>query len=716
MDAASASAEATRVIFWQIPLVIQIALYLVSIVAVLLIGYAVYKRYQLWMVGKPDNRFDKPAQQIGEFIKIGILDGFLHRRFFKDPYPGIMHFLIFVGCILLFMGAGLDFVNHYIFEPFHADFIKGEVYKIFGGLWDTGGVMVIVGLAMAFIRRYIQKPKRLNTVLDDGIALILILVVVLTGFFLEGFRMIAATPHEIGLTQPEYYSHPEWGQYSFGGFLVAGWFANLPENTRVLWYLILWYSHVIITVGAVVYIIVAWDKLTHILISPVNVFFKTTRPKGALSYVNLETAETYGIGKIEDFTWKQLFDLDACTNCGRCQDRCPAALTDKPLSPRKLVQDLKTHWLDVAPALAIAKKANKTKATDAETTETAPAETEGNGRKAMVGEVITEDEIWACTTCRACMEICPVFIEHIDKIVDMRRHLVLDLAQVPETGEAVLKCIEARGHSCKGTTLTRTDWATGLDIKQLSEDSNVEYVFFTGCAASLEERSTKIAIATAKILKAAGVNFGILGAQEMCCGEPARRLGNEYLFQTLAAQNVEQFKGYNIKKIITMCPHCFNTLKNEYPQFDGNFQIIHHSTFISQLIKDGKLNPALSKEYKITFHDSCYLGRHNNIYEPQRHVLQSINKLSLLEMDRSKSNGFCCGAGGGRFWMEERIGQRISEARIDQVIATGAEVVASACPYCVQMFTDAIKAKGAEETLKAYDIAELVADSLTNHK
>ena len=232
----------------------------------------------------------------------------------------------------------------------------------------------------------------------------------------------------------------------------------------------------------------------------------------------------------------------------------------------------------------------------------------------------------------------------------------------------------------------------------------------------MEERSTKIAIATAKILKAAGVNFGILGAQEMCCGEPARRLGNEYLFQTLAAQNVEQFKGYNIKKIITMCPHCFNTLKNEYPQFDGNFQIIHHSTFISQLIKDGKLNPALSKEYKITFHDSCYLGRHNNIYEPQRHVLQSINKLSLLEMDRSKSNGFCCGAGGGRFWMEERIGQRISEARIDQVIATGAEVVASACPYCVQMFTDAIKAKGAEETLKAYDIAELVADSLTNHK
>ncbi|MFA5079837.1 MAG: (Fe-S)-binding protein, partial [Dehalococcoidia bacterium] len=252
----------------------------------------------------------------------------------------------------------------------------------------------------------------------------------------------------------------------------------------------------------------------------------------------------------------------------------------------------------------------------------------------------------------------------------------------------------------------------GLDIKQLSEEPNVEYVFFAGCAASLEERSTKIAIATAKILKAAGVSFGILGAQEMCCGEPARRLGNEYLYQTLAANNIEQFKGYNIKKIITMCPHCFNTLKNEYPQFGGNFEIIHHSTFISQLITDGKIKPAVMKENRITYHDSCYLGRHNDIYKPQRHVLQSISKLPILEMERSGNKGFCCGAGGGRFWMEERIGKRISEVRIDQVMETGADIVASACPYCVQMFTDAIKAKGAEETLFAKDIAELVAESM----
>jgi len=702
--------EATREIFWQIPLLVQIGLYLAAAAAIALIGYSVYKRYQMWMLGKPDKRFDNPVGRIGEFIRLSILDGVFHRRFLREPYPGIMHFLIFVGCILLFIGAGLDFLNHYVFEPFHAAFIHGPVYMYLGGLWNIAGIMVLVGLLMAFIRRYIQRPKRLNTVMDDGVVLFLIFIVVISGFFLQGFRMIAATPEVLGLAQPEYYVHPEWGQARFGGFWIAGLFAGLPEASRLLWYQILWYGHVIITVGAVFYIIVAWDKLTHILISPVNVLFKTSRPKGTLSLVDLENAETYGIGKIEDFTWKQLFDLDACTNCGRCQDRCPAYLTDKPLSPRQLVQDLKTHWLDRSPALMAEKKA-KAKAAKAGG-EAAPAEEAAGSSKAMVGEVITEDVIWACTTCGACQDICPVFIEHIDKIIDMRRHLVLDLAQVPETGLAVLQCIEARGHSCKGTTLTRTDWAAGLDIKQLSEDSNVEYVFFAGCAASLEERSTKIAIATAKILKAAGVSFGILGAQEMCCGEPARRLGNEYLYQTLAANNIEQFKGYNIKKIIVMCPHCFNTLKNEYPQLGGNLEIIHHSTFISRLISEGKINPVVMKENRITYHDSCYLGRHNDIYNPQRHVLQAINKLPLLEMERSRNNGFCCGGGGGRFWMEERIGKRISEVRIEQVIETGADIVATACPYCIQMFTDAIKAKGAEETLLAKDIAELVAESM----
>jgi Fe-S oxidoreductase len=330
----------------------------------------------------------------------------------------------------------------------------------------------------------------------------------------------------------------------------------------------------------------------------------------------------------------------------------------------------------------------------------------------MISEVITDEVIWDCTTCRACQEACPVYVEHIQKIVDMRRNLVLEQARIPETGEAVLKCIETRGHSCRGTTLTRLDWTNGLDIKTLAEDSNVDLVYFVGCASSLEDRSSKVAIAFAKILKAAGVKFGILGTEETCCGEPSRRLGNEYLFQMQAMKNIELLKNYNVKKIVVTCPHCFNTIKNEYPQFGGEFEVVHHTQLIAQLIKDGKIKPGQIDNVKLTYHDSCYLGRHNDIYEQPRQILKGMSKSKLLEMERSRNKGFCCGGGGGRYWMEEKVGKRISEMRTEQVIETGADVVATACPYCLQMFEDAIKAKAAEETLKPRDIAELLAAQL----
>ncbi len=684
--------EASREIFWNIGIG-PFILYPVAAVAIAILIYAIYRRCLLWAVGKPDNRFDDLGKRIWSFIVTGVVDGLFHRRFFREPYLGIMHFLIFAGCGLFLMGAFLDFISHYFFH-----FIHGGFYLGLGLAVDIGGVFVLIGVIMAVVRRYIQKPERLNTILDDVIVLSLIFVVVVTGFFLEGFRMIAATPE--GLSQPEFYSHPEWSMWSFGGYWIAGLFAGLAEGTRIAWYTGLWWFHVALSVGAVIYVCLSFDRLTHILVSPVNVFFRSLRPKGALVPINIEEAETFGVGKIEDFTWKQLLDLDACTNCGRCQDRCPAYLSDKPLSPRKVIQDLKTHLLERSDVLLAAKGANPGNGNG------------GDAAKAMLGEVITEDELWSCTTCRACMEICPVFVEHIDKIVDMRRNMVLEQASMPETGEAVLRCIETRGHSCRGTTYTRTDWANGLDVKLLSEDANVDLVYFVGCAAALEDRSMKVAIAFVKILKAAGVNIGILGPEETCCGEPARRLGNEYLFQMQAMKNIEMLKGYNVKKIVTACPHCFNTLKNEYPQFDGEFEVIHHTELIADLLKQGKIKPSPLGDGKLTYHDSCYLGRHNDIYNQPRQVLSSISQSKLLEMKRSRRNGFCCGGGGGRYWMEERIGQRISEMRIDQVVETGAGVVATACPYCLQMFEDAIKAKEVEESLKALDIAELLATQL----
>jgi len=681
--------EASREIFWNIGIG-PFILYPVAAVAVAILIYAIYRRCLLWMIGKPDNRFDNLGKRIWGFVVTGVVDGLFHRRFFREPYPGIMHFLIFGGCGLFLLGAFLDFISHYFFHFIHGDFYLGLGLAV-----DIGGVFVLIGVIMAAVRRYIQKPERLNTVLDDAVVLSLIFVVVVTGFFIEGFRMIAATPE--GLSQPEFYSHPEWSMWSFGGYWIAGLFAGLADGIRIAWYTGLWWFHVVLSVGAVIYICLSFDRLTHILVSPVNVFFRSFRPKGALVPINIEEAETFGVGKIEDFTWKQLLDLDACTNCGRCQDRCPAYLSGKPLSPRKVIQDLKTHLLERSDALLVAKGANPGNGNG------------GNMAKAMLGEVITEDELWACTTCRACMEICPVFVEHIDKIVDMRRNMVLEQASMPETGEAVLRCIETRGHSCRGTTYTRTDWSNGLDVKLLSEDANVDLVYFVGCAAALEDRSMKVAIAFVKILKAAGVNFAILGLEETCCGEPARRLGNEYLFQMQAMKNIEMLKGYNVKKVVTTCPHCFNTLKNEYPQFDGEFEVIHHTELIADLLKQGKIKPTPMGDGKLTYHDSCYLGRHNDIYNQPRQVLSSISQSKLLEMKQSRRNGFCCGGGGGRYWMEERIGQRISEMRIDQVVETGADVVATACPYCLQMFEDAIKAKEVEESLKALDIAELLA-------
>jgi Fe-S oxidoreductase len=382
--------------------------------------------------------------------------------------------------------------------------------------------------------------------------------------------------------------------------------------------------------------------------------------------------------------------------CNNCQLQCPATASGKPLNPRKIIQDLKKQLLEVGPKLVKAKD-------DAEAARVNPD-------NSIAGKVLAEDEIWACTTCRACDDVCPLWVEHIDKIVDARRNLVMEQANVPDTAEGALRSIEDRGHPWRGTTATRTDWAEGLDIKIMSEDSDVDVLYWVGCTAALEDRSMKIAQSVAKVLKLAGVNFGILGPEESCCSDPARRLGNEYLFQMQAEKNIEILKGYKVKRIVTACPHCYNTIKNEYPQFGGEFEVIHHTEFMANLLKEGKLKVAKGLNGIVTYHDSCYLGRYNDIYQPPRQILNSIPSLTLVEMEKNRRWGFCCGGGGGRMWLEERIGTRISEMRTDEAIATKAQIVATACPFCLQMFDDAIKTKEAEESLKVMDIAELVAE------
>ena len=674
--------EAFRELFFEIQY--GWIIYILAVLSVAFLIYSFYRRSRLWKLGQPDSTFTELGKKTKAFIYAATVDGIIHRKIiFKDLYPGIIHALLFYGALLLLFATAMDVISHYIVE-----FLHGDTYLAISFLADLGGVMLIIGVIMVAIRRYIQKPDRLDNIPADAIGLSLIFIIVLTGFILEGLRIVVTAAHFVELPIME------WAQWSFLGFGFAKAFEG---GAHLLgWYQGLWWFHSLLIIGTIVYIALALPKLTHIVVAPVNAFFRSTMPKGALRTIELEEAETFGAANIQDFTFKDLLDLDSCTRCGRCQDNCPAYLSGKPLSPKKVIQDLKALLTERGPVLLGSKASGN------------PGE---NGRQ-MIGDIILEDEIWACTTCRACQEQCPVFIEPINKIIEMRRNLVLEQTQFPETAMGALRSMEQRGHPWRGTMATRTDWADGLNIKQLSEDSNVDVLFWVGCTAALEERNMNVAKAVAKVLQAAGVNFGILGTEESCCGEPARRIGNEYLFQMLAQQNIETLKGYGVKKIVTACPHGFNTIKNEYPQFGGNFEVWHHTEFIAELLKQGKLTFARKLDKRITYHDSCYLGRYNDIYQQPREILHAVTEASPVEMEHRMSKAFCCGGGGGRMWMEEQIGRRMNQIRTEEAIKTNAEVLASACPFCIQMFEDAIKAVEAEETLKAMDIAEIIAEAI----
>ena len=698
--------EATREIYWNIDYGFIIYFLIIPVLAA--IGYGIYKRYRLWRLGQPENRCMNPVQCIWAFIKTGIVDGLIHRRFFRDPYPGLMHFLIFWGAIIFLLATAIDSITHYTvskeIDGTHLHGMWGNTYLYFSLFVDIFGILALIGIAIAAYRRYILRPDRLDNKPENAIAIGLFSLIVLSGFIVEGLRIayFTADPSEFAVIYPALGNYdPSWGAWSPGGWIFARLFAGASLGGLQVGHTVMWWLHTLIAFGAIIYVSLTWSTLAHIVVGPFNVLFRSSRPKGALAPMDLEEAETFGVDKITGFTWKQLFDLDACTRCGRCQDNCPAYLSGKALSPKKLIQDLKTHWLEVGPQLL----AQKGKGEDG-----------GNGSNPeinMIGDVITPEVIWDCTTCRACQEACPMFIEHIDKIIDMRRNLVLEQAEMPETAEMALRCIEERGHTCKGTTATRMDWCSEIGgAKLLSEDSNVDILYYVGCSAALEDRNMKVSAAFGKILKAAGVNYGVLGEEESCCGDPARRMGNEYLFQMQATKNIETFKRYGVKKIVVTCPHGYNMIKNEYPQFGGDFEVLHHSQYIAELINNGRLKLKKSVAEKITYHDGCYLGRHNDVYSEPRQVVKSIPGIQLKEMGRRRSKSFCCGAGGGHMWMEETVGTRISEMRTDEAMKTEASVLATACPFCLQMFEDAIKAKEASESIRALDIAELVAQAI----
>ncbi len=677
--------EALRELFWAgqevyitevfRPIIIGVAIFFPAIIALFIFGFG--RRYRLWRVGQAGNRAEQWVTRIKSTLAVAVVNIRILRL--KELYPGLMHSLIFGGAALLFLGKIIR-----LFSFGGLTVPPQSIYLYASLISEIGGVLILIGGGMAIYRRYIKKPDRLDTVPEDNLIFIWAFLLILTGFMVKGYRIA------IGDVSPS-----DWAMWSPVGYLVSNAFPTFLTEARNE--ILVWHRVLIHTIPAFIFLGYIWiirSRLQHIILSPLNVFFRSLKPKGALIPIDLETAETFGVANIEHFTWKQLLDLDACTRCGRCQDACPAYFSGKALNPKQVILDLKAHLYEVYPIPLLRK----------------PVES----RPDMVTEVITEEVIWDCTTCRACQQACPVYVEHIDKRVDRRRNLAMERSQFPESVQDALKSLGAREHPWRGTTATRTDWAEGLGVKVLSEDSNIDILYWVGCTAALEDRNMKVSAATAKILQAAGINFGILGVEESCCGDPARRMGDEYLFQTLCEKNIETLKAYNVKKIVTACPHCFNSLKHEYPQFGGNFEVIHHSQFIIDLIANGKLKlGGLDGNKIVAYHDSCYLGRYNDIYQAPRDILKAIGGIEKVEMARCGSTSFCCGGGGGHMWMEEQPDQRVNVKRTEQVIETKADLVATACPYCLTMFEDGLKTKAVEESIKAMDLSELVVQVLS---
>ena len=688
------------------------------VVALVLFGVRVGKLVALLLKARLENRTDHVGKRISEFFQVVLgQSGVL-----RDPIPGLAHFFTFWGFIIIQFG-----LLNLILGAFNGSLPLLGDNRIFALVLDIFVILVLVSLIVFAIRRGIIRPKQLNSFLhspwDGFIILGLIFLVILTLALVEGFEYAAS--HGAAWTPI--------------GALFGPWFGQAGTAFNIGAYRFFWWLHILVVLGFLIYL--PRSKHLHLMATPFNVFFRNYKPLGALPLLeNLEEREDYGVSKVEQFTWKDLLDGYACTECGRCNTVCPATNTGKPLFPKEIILGVKEalfvrsneilgdnsiyHKLGVAGI-----KADQTH-----------KEQEAH-YEPMVGGIISKEALWSCTTCMACMEVCPVDIEHVPKIVDMRRSLVMEESDFPLEVTSLFNNIERNGNPWEISGDKRAQWAAGLDIPLLAENPDADILYWVGCMGSFDHRNQQVATAVTKILKAAHINFAILGPEESCTGDPARRIGNEYLWQMQAQQNIETLNSYGFNTIaaessehshadqnsaidvivqatkhriiITACPHCFNTIKNEYPQLGGNYEVVHHTVLIDSLLAEGKLKlPENFDQRKLTYHDPCYIGRYNGVYEQPRRALNVLNSNGVTEMRRNRNKSFCCGGGGGRVWMEEKVGKRVNQTRVNEALETNADVLAAACPFCITMFEDGVKGVEAEEKMQIEDIAEIIAKAL----
>jgi Fe-S oxidoreductase/nitrate reductase gamma subunit len=650
--------------FWNVPAWAQIFVYVGGVVAIAIFAWGVWQRVKLWRGGLPEDRFDRIPDRL-TLVARHVLG---QARVLSQAYPGIMHATMFWGFLALFMGTVLATVDYDITLPlFGYKLLKGNFYLFYETVLDLFGLFFVVGLGMAVYRRFVVRPQRIDPTAKFAYVLALLFVINVTGFIMEACRLAVV--------------RPSWGPWSPVGWLLGQAMigAGMGEGALRATHLGVWVFHAIISLGFIA--LVPFSYMAHLVTTPLNVFFSKLAPRGAIRKIeNIEEAESLGISRLEEFSWKRRLDFDACLECGRCQAACPAYMSGSALSPKRVIVKLKRHLHGELPG-------------------------------PIHGSLIQADELWACTTCMACVQECPAFIDIVDTIIDLRRFLTLSEGTLPSTAPQSLQNIQRAGNPWGLPAAERLAWAEGLDVPIREAGKPVESLYWVGCSASYDKRNQGIARAVVRILRKAGVSFAVM-AEERCHAEVGRRLGEEYLYQTVQQENIEAINQYSFKKVITHCPHCFNTIKNEFPQFGGTYEVVHHSVVIDELIKAGRLKPAKPLDATIAFHDSCYLGRYNGIMEAPREVAKSVPGLKLVEAPRNRERGLCCGGGGGHMWMEVPAEKRVNIIRMEELLETKATVVGTACPFCLAMVDLGRKVKEAEGTVQVKDISELVADSL----
>ena len=673
--------------YWNVPHWAITLMYVTLGLAVLAMVAQLWARLRLWRVGRPNPQFNQFTHRFARLAKYGLAQV----RIAKQAYAGVMHLSIFWAIVVLSIGTALATID--------TDFVEiltGDAYLVYELLLDGFSLFLTLGLGLAMVRRWRQRPDKLtyNPRFSGGLAILF--VILFTGLVVEGLRLSV--------------QQPEWAEWSPVGYLIGQVFraTGLSEPTLRNLHVGLWVFHFALV--GVLFVTLPQDTLYfHLITSPLNIFFSDlNRPLGALVPIeNMEEAEVLGAGQLSDLPWTTLMDAEACTECGRCQEVCPAYAAGQPLNPKQVILDLRGQlWVEGAGPSA--------------------GGTEDDGQ--LVGSVWSEETLWACTTCYACVQACPVLIQHVDAIVDVRRYLTLIEGRPYGALRQALVQVERTGNPWGEAPAERSAWARnmpdGSRVPLMSERRAVDVLYWVGCAGSFDPEGQKTTLAMIKILKAAGVDFGVLGDEEFCNCEWARRAGNEYLFQLVAERNLETFRQYRFNRILTQCPHCYNTFQNEYPQFGGDLEVVHHSQFIAELIGGGRLTLAKALQESATFHDSCYLGRYNGEYDAPRYSLRAAG-LNLVEMDHSRENGLCCGGGGGHAWFElENSGTpsthkkpgaeltQVQDVRLGEALSKNVGQIATACPFCVMMLDSAAQGKGESESVVIRDIAQIVAQAI----